>query len=115
VILSSGVNPGDKVVIDGEEKLLPNSRVIAQDAPATEGHGAGNGAGGNNKGNQSGAFGPGNAGPSEPAADSRKQGLETGHGVHPGATGGAPAGGPADAQPHQHHRGPPQTQTGQAQ
>jgi multidrug efflux system membrane fusion protein len=119
VILSSGVNPGDKVVIDGEEKLLPNSRVIAQDAPATP---SGNGAGaGNNKGNQSGAFGTGNAGPSEPAADSHKQGLESGRGVHPGATGSTPAtggpapGGPADGQSHQHHHGPPQTQTGQAQ
>jgi multidrug efflux system membrane fusion protein len=121
VILSSGVNPGDKVVIDGEEKLLPNSRVIAQDASPTDGRGAGNGAGGANKGAQSGAFGPGSAGPSEPAADSHKQGLETGRGVHPGTTGGAPAtrgpasGGPADGQPRQHRHGPPQTQTGQVQ
>jgi membrane fusion protein, multidrug efflux system len=96
VIIASGVNPGDKVVVDGQEKLLPNSRVIASDsAPA-----AGRAGGGAQAGNQPGAFGPGGPGAGEPAADPNKKGIETGHGVHPGGPSGGAA---ADGKPHQHH------------
>jgi len=120
VILESGVNPGDKVVIDGEEKLLPNSRVTATEPAPAGGRGAGGGQGGNQAGGQSGAFGPGAAGPSEPAAGPHKQGIETGHGVHAGSAGrgsprsAAPGGdAPADGQPHHHHPQPQGQGTGQ--
>jgi multidrug efflux system membrane fusion protein len=42
VILNSGVNPGDQVVVDGQEKLKDGSRVIPRQAPAkTNGNDAG--------------------------------------------------------------------------
>ncbi len=98
VILSSGVKPGDQVVVDGQEKLLPNSRVsprtpdqvpggargaatqtTASDAssPSTRGSAPGTGPG-------SAAFGPGTAGPGDSHRNPSKQGIETGNGVRPG-------------------------------
>ena len=118
VILASGVNPGDQVVIDGQEKLLDGSKVTLS-VPA-----AGRQAGSQSSDGQgAGAFGPGGAGPSEPGANPTKRGIETGSGVRPGGrhgqnnggqnNGGQPASGqPADGQPHQHHR---PGQTGQPQ
>jgi multidrug efflux system membrane fusion protein len=112
VILKSGVNPGDQVVIDGQEKLLNGSKVTlhAQDSsgPATTGSG-----GESPTGPGTAAFGPGGAGPSEPADNPRKQGIEEGSGVKAGAVRGPiGTGQPKDGQPHQHHRpgqGPAQT------
>jgi hypothetical protein len=121
VILTSGVNPGDQVVVDGQEKLLPGSRVSIGSPDGSTGGGgrsrSGGGAAGNSGGNAGGqaasgapasagdpsaAFGPGAPGPSEPSSNPRKHGIETGSGV---ADGG---------QPHK-HRGQGQTpsQTGQ--
>jgi len=97
VIVSEGVNPGDSVVIDGQEKLLPNSRVTPKEQEAAPGAGRATGQG-------AGAFGPGSAGPSEPASKPSKHGLEEGSGVHSGGRGQPPA----DGQPHPHngqHRG----------
>jgi multidrug efflux system membrane fusion protein len=111
VILTSGVNPGDQVVIDGQERLLPNSKVTPHTQDST-----GSGARGTTgqAADGSGAFGPGGAGPSEPAGNPRKIGIETGSGVKPGgghrgqgAGGPQNASGAADGQPHQHHRPTP--------
>jgi multidrug efflux system membrane fusion protein len=48
VILMSGVKPGEQIVIDGQEKLRNNAKVIPRDAaaPAGGGRGAGRAAGG---------------------------------------------------------------------
>jgi len=113
VILGSGVNPGDQVVVDGQEKLLPLSRVTLSTPAAARQAG-----GQSSDGPGAGAFGPGGAGPSEPAANPGKRGIETGSGVRPGGrhgqnSAGQPASGqPPDGQPHQHHR---PGQTGQPQ
>jgi membrane fusion protein, multidrug efflux system len=91
VILAGGVNPGDQVVIDGQEKLQPNSKVTPRTEDST-------GAGG-----RSGhaAEGPG---ASEPADNPKKHGLEAGSGVRPGDAHGQHSGSPAqDGQPHPHH------------
>jgi multidrug efflux system membrane fusion protein len=110
VILTSGVNPGDQVVIDGQERLLPGSRVTPHTQDST-GSGARGGAG--QASDSSGAFGPGGAGPSEPIGNPRKHGIETGSGVRPGGPHGQNAtGAQPDGQPHQHHRPTP---TGQQQ
>jgi multidrug efflux system membrane fusion protein len=107
VILTSGVNPGDQIVVDGQEKLLEGSKVTpsmqkstgaasqAADSQTTEGPGTA-------------AFGPEGAGPSEPSTAPRKQGVESGSGI---PMGGRKASGQSQVgQPHQHHRAP---QTGQ--
>jgi multidrug efflux system membrane fusion protein len=110
VILASGLKAGDQVVIDGQEKLLPGSKVSLRTADATGG-GKGASQAGDSEG--AGAFGPGGAGPSEPANDPHKRGIETGSGVRPGGGHGpgATASTP-DGQPHPHHR---PGQTGQPQ
>jgi multidrug efflux system membrane fusion protein len=112
VILASGVNPGDEVVVDGQEKLLQGSRVIPKTQAATTGGGAKA-----NSGEGSGAFGPGTAGPSEPSSNPNKEGVETGNGVPAAAHGGHGHGAPGaspDGQPHEHHR-QGNAQTGQPQ
>lgn len=81
VILASGLNAGDQVVVDGQEKLLDGSRVTprAQDQiPGAGGRGA---ASGGQSGTSTAAFGPGTAGPSDSPTDPSKRGIETGHGV----------------------------------
>lgn len=100
VILSSGVNASDQVVVDGQEKLLDGSRVIPRAQDQIQG--AGRPAAGASAGqapDATAAFGPGGAGPSESPANPRKRGLETGHGVpdtnapgRPNSPGGAPNG-----------------------
>jgi multidrug efflux system membrane fusion protein len=78
VILASGVTAGDQVVIDGQEKLKANSRVIPRDPNAPAG---GNGSGGRGaKGNRGGA-GAGNG-----AAQGTSKG---GNGAGNNGTGGA--------------------------
>jgi membrane fusion protein, multidrug efflux system len=108
VILASGVKPGDQVVVDGQEKLQPGSRVTPKPQTAA---GAGPAGAAPATGDSTGAFGPGAAGPSEPSSNPSKHGIETGSGVpagQHGAHGQAGAGG--DGQPHQHHpQGAPQT------
>ena len=108
VIIASGLKPGDNVVVDGQEKLVPNSRVRPAAQPATSGPAP-------SAGQTAGAFGPGAAGPSDAPDDPKKRGLETGHGVRSGG-GHPPVDGamPPSGQPHQ-HRGPggAQTPTGQ--
>ncbi|MDP9040246.1 MAG: efflux RND transporter periplasmic adaptor subunit [Acidobacteriota bacterium] len=104
VILASGVNPGDQVVVDGQERLLPFSRVTPKTQAQVPG-GADRGTGsqptaqgstqGAPAGDASGAFGPGGPGPGRSADNPRKRGLETGSGVPAGAT--RPA--PSDTQP----------------
>jgi multidrug efflux system membrane fusion protein len=78
VILASGVSKGDQVVIDGQEKLKPNSRVSPRDQNAPLG-GAGNGGargqrnrGGNGPGGGQGGNGAGNSG------GGRRQGSSNG-------------------------------------
>jgi multidrug efflux system membrane fusion protein len=103
VIIANGVNPGDKIVIDGQEKLLDGSKVTPSSPHDTPGAGKGTGAASDGQG--SAAFGPGSAGPSEPSSDPRKHGIETGSGVRMGGARGQNASGqPQDGQPHQHHR-----------
>jgi multidrug efflux system membrane fusion protein len=106
VILTSGVNPGDQVVIDGQERLLNGSKVTPHTQDSTS-SGARGGAAAQST-DSSGAFGPGGAGPSEPADNPRKRGIETGSGVRPGGPRGQnAAGAQPDGQPHQHHRPAP--------
>ncbi|GAC1415685.1 MAG: hypothetical protein NVSMB62_03930 [Acidobacteriaceae bacterium] len=89
VIIASGVRPGDQVVIDGQEKLLPNSRVIPRTQDQVPGSAGRGGAGQptpqDASGNAAGAFGPGGAGASEQGTKPVKQGIETGTGIRPGA------------------------------
>jgi membrane fusion protein, multidrug efflux system len=122
VILASGLNAGDQVVIDGQEKLLNGSRVSPRTQDST-GSGGTKAAGSSTEtGPGTAAFGPSGAGPSEPS--SGKRGIETGSGVPAG--GGHPGGGhhgqggqggsvpSPDGQPHEHHRpGSGSGQTGQ--
>jgi multidrug efflux system membrane fusion protein len=117
VIIASGVNPGDQIVIDGQEKLLNGSRVVP--TRSTDGNGApAAGPGGESAtGTGTAAFGPGGAGPSEPGDHPRKQGIEEGRGVRPGAVPGPirtgqPQNGP-DGQPRQHRRPGQPPQPGQ--
>ena len=63
VILASGVSKGDQVVIDGQEKLKPYSRVVPRDQNAPLGGGGnGSGRGQRNRGGNQGAGGNGNGG-----------------------------------------------------
>ena len=75
VILGGGINAGDEVVVDGQEKLVNGSRVSKQTQDRTPGAAKPDA----NSGEASQAFGPGTAGPSEPTDN--KRGLETGHGI----------------------------------
>jgi multidrug efflux system membrane fusion protein len=107
VILASGLNAGDQVVIDGSEKLLNGSKVSPRTQDATGGAAA-RSTSSTTEGPGTAAFGPGGAGPSEPTTD--KRGLETGSGIKTGGRRGPNASGaPQDGQPHQHHRPPGQT------
>jgi membrane fusion protein, multidrug efflux system len=115
VILASGVNPGDQIVIDGQEKLLNGSKVSPRTQDSTGGGGTRPASQSTETGPGTAAFGPGGAGPSEPASD--KRGIETGSGVPAGGghrgQGGTPGTSP-DGQPHPHHRQGGETgQTGQ--
>jgi membrane fusion protein, multidrug efflux system len=108
VILASGVNPGDQVVVDGQEKLLNGSRV-APTKPQNSNAGGTQSSDQSAEGPDTAAFGPGGAGPSEPAGNPHKHGIETGSGVRPDAVRG-----PQDGQPRQQHRtGQVPVQTGQ--
>ena len=71
VILASGVNPGDQVVVDGQEKLLNLSKVTprTQDQLPAAGGAHGRKGAQPDAGDASAAFGPGGAGPSEPSSD----------------------------------------------
>ena len=103
VILSSGVNPGDQVVVDGQEKLLDGSRVIPRTQDQTPG---GGGRGAAAQSDSSAAFGPGGPGPADSQTNPRKQGLETGHGVPDsnGPRGNGPRGnGPAGSNGARNH------------
>ena len=100
VILTSGVNPGDQIVVDGQEKLLPGSKVTptTQKSPGAASQAPG--------GESNSAFGPGGAGPSEPSAAPAKSGIETGSGVRTRSARGQNSSSQSqDGQPH--HR--PQT------
>jgi membrane fusion protein, multidrug efflux system len=85
VILASGVNPGDKVVIDGQERLRNGSRVTISH-PAGSGNGASGtrGQGGANGGN--GAFAPGAPGANGKSAAGPQAGQQ-GQPAQPGAQG----------------------------
>jgi multidrug efflux system membrane fusion protein len=102
VILASGVNPGDQVVTDGQEKLVNYSKVSpkTQDAPIRH---VSNGDPATGPGTA--AFGPGGAGPSDAPSHPHKQGLEEGKGRPAGShTSVDPA---PDGQPHPHRNHTP--------
>ncbi len=111
VILSGGVNPGDQIVVDGQEKLLPNSRVAPTKQSATA---AGAPATSSSQGEGTAAFGPEGSGPSEPSSHPHKQGLEEGSGIpasgRRGQNGGGQGQGAGAGGDHPHRR---QNQTGQ--
>jgi membrane fusion protein, multidrug efflux system len=71
VILAGGVNPGDKVVIDGQERLKNGSRVIIAH-PA----GSGNGPRGQRGANGNGAFAPGAPGTTANGSQTGQQGQQ---------------------------------------
>jgi multidrug efflux system membrane fusion protein len=83
VILKSGVNPGDQVVIDGQEKLKQNSKVTPKQGvgrPASASQGA-------------------NAGPAqEPTTPAAANAGRTRANAHPGMTGSSDPAAPAGSQ-----------------
>lgn len=88
VIIASGVKPGDQVVVDGQEKLLPNSRVIPRTQDQVPGGAGRGGAGQPTPQDASGsgnAASPAGAAASEPGGKPAKLGVESGTGVRPGA------------------------------
>lgn len=100
VIVASGVNAGDQVVVDGQEKLVNLSKVIpkTQTATPTPPRPV--------DGTNSTAFGPGRPGPSDPISAEGKAGMETGAGVRPAGIRGAEPGRPLSPGLHRGQNGP---------
>jgi len=75
VILNGGVNPGDPIVVDGQEKLRHGSKVIPRQANANRARGTDAAAGGNGANGPDGSQGSSNTGQ---AGQSGQHGPQTG-------------------------------------
>lgn len=79
VIVNSGVNPGDPIVVDGQEKLRNGSRVIPREANANKAHGTDTAAGGSTAANP---------GTSHDTSNTGQAGQSGQHAPHAGGNGG---------------------------